>query len=88
MKNFVLKVNGEVCEVFSSKENVIDFLKKSWYLENLLLENKDYEEVEFSIEEGVEFLLERSREVVCYNEDLMEMGDDLCEIGLSELEVI
>jgi hypothetical protein len=88
MKNFVLTLNGEVCEVFSSKENVINFLKKSWYLESLILENKDYEEEEFSLEEGVEFLLKRFVKVECYNEDLVERGDDFCEIGLSEMEVL
>jgi hypothetical protein len=88
MKVLVLSLNGEVCEVFSSKERVIDFLEKSWDVKSLVFENDDDEEVEFSLEDGVDYLLKEYSKVRCFSEDLIERGDEYCEIELSEMEVI
>ena len=88
MKVLVLSLNGEVCEVFSSKEKVIDFLEKSWYVKSLVFENNDCEEEEFSLEDGVNYLLKQFGKVECFSEDLIERGDEYCEIELSEMEVV
>lgn len=87
MKVIVLKVNEEVCEVFGSKENVIIFFRNSWNIESLTFDVDD-EEVEFSVEDGVEYLLDQSRDVECYSEDLIERGDDYCTLSLEEFEII
>jgi len=88
MKVLVLSLNGEVCEVFSNKEKVIDFLEKSWYVKSLVFENDDSEEEEFSLEDGVDYLLKKNCRVECFSEDLIERGDEYCEIELSEMEII
>jgi len=87
MKVIVLKLNKEVCEVFGSKENVINFFRSKWNIESLTFDEND-EEVEFSVEDGVEYLLDQSGDVECYSEDLLEGGDDYCTLGLEEFEII
>ena len=83
MKVLVLSLNKEVIEVFSSVEKVVTFLKKEWNLGGLSFEGE-----EVTVERGVDFLLNEVGCVECDSKDLIEMGDDYCEIELSEFEII
>jgi hypothetical protein len=88
MEVFVLNVNGEVCGVFSSKEKIINFLEKDWYVESLVFEDDDDEKVKFSLKDGVDYLLNNFYKVRCLSEELIERGNDYCEIELSKMIVV
>ena len=76
MKVLVLEFNGEFIDLFEGVDGVVDFLKKDWCVNKLVLSGG-----KVSVEEGVELLLEKKK-VNFYNDELLEMGDDYCTMKL------
>ena len=91
--NLVLRFNDGVVDSFATKEDLIEWFKGEGVEMLILTDNEDEEGNEFdgvSIEEGVDSLIESGRSglcMVCWNEELVEMGDDYVEIGVYEVKV-
>ena len=91
--NLVLRFNDGVVDSFATKEDLIEWFKGEGVEMLILTDNEDEEGNEFdgvSIEEGVDSLIENGRSglcMVCWNEELVEMGDDYVEIGVYEVKV-
>ena len=91
-KNLVLRFNDGVVDSFATKEDLVEWFRKEGV--NTLLLTDDCEEDEgdegVSIEEGVDKLIQYGGlgvTMVCWNEELVEMGDDYVDIGVYEITV-
>jgi hypothetical protein len=83
MKKLVFRINGGVVRKCSSKENLIKFLKEEFGVERFDVQDMNDDEFDLSVEECVDMLLEKE-ELICWNEELCERGDDYCEMELEE----
>lgn len=89
--NLVLRFNDGVVDSFATKEDLVEWFKNEGV--STLLLTDDCEDVgvkEISIEEGVDELIFAGSvglSMVCWNEELVEMGDDYVDIGVYEIKV-
>lgn len=93
--NLVLRFNDGIVDSFKGKKELVKWFEGEG-VSNLRLSGDSEcdmtnEEVEeYSISDGVDVLLENGSMglcMVCWNEELCEMGDDYVEIGVYEIEV-
>ena len=94
--NLVLRFNNGVVDSFATKEDLVEWFKGEG-VSNLVLSTEEGDLIDdegdgdvYSIEKGVEALLELGlcgECACCWNEELVEMGDDYVEIGVYEVKV-
>jgi hypothetical protein len=83
--NLVLRFNDRVVDSFASKKDLVEWFRGEGVSELLLGDNEGVD-----IEEGVDMLVESGgmgSSMVCWNEELVDRGDDYVEIGVYEIEV-
>lgn len=94
--NLVLRFNNGVVDSFATKGDLVEWFKGE-RVGNLQLTTEEGDLIDdegdgdvYSIEKGVEILLELGmcgESACCWNEELVEMGDDYVEIGVYEIVV-
>ena len=94
--NLVLRFNDGVVDSFATKEDLVEWFKKEG-VSDLQLTSEEGDLIDdegdgdkYSVEKGVELLMAVGRGggcVCCWNEELVEMGDDYVEIGVYEITV-
>jgi hypothetical protein len=89
--NLVLRFNDGMVGSFANKEDLVEWFKKEGVSTLILTDDCDEDEGGgVSIEEGVDELIKNGGmglSMVCWNEELVEMGDDYVDIGVYEIEV-
>jgi hypothetical protein len=88
--NLVLRFNDGVVDSFATKEDLVEWFKGEGVSDLLLSDNDDDNSEGYSIEEGVDRLIESGSSglcMICWNEELVEMGDDYVEVGVYEVIV-
>jgi hypothetical protein len=89
--NLVLRFNDGMVDSFATKEDLVEWFKEEGVTTLLLTDDcEDVGVVGVSIEEGVDELIKNGSmglSMVCWNEELVEMGDDYVDIGVYEIEV-
>lgn len=88
--NLVLRFNDGMVDSFATKEDLVEWFKKEGVTNLILTDDCDEGDEGVSIEEGVDELIKNGSmglSMVCWNEELVEMGDDYVDIGVYEIEV-
>jgi hypothetical protein len=79
---YVLSINDGML-VFEKLVSLVE-----WFKERGVEELKFEGEESKSIEDGIGFMLSMECNVMCKNEELFERGDDYCDLGLKDCELI
>ena len=88
MKVIGISFNGEIVKIFTSKEKVVKYFEELLKGKEFIFEDDENDEMgKMSIEKGVDFLLDRWDVIEVFNEELIERGDDYCEVRVWEEEV-
>jgi hypothetical protein len=88
--NLVLRFNDGMVDSFATKEDLVEWFKKEGVSTLILTDDCEEGGEGVSIEEGVDELIfagSAGLSMVCWNEELVERGDDYVDIGVYEIEV-